>query len=257
MKKYPDVQFGVLERNILSEQIADRILQMIKDKQLHPGDMLPPERELAVMMGVSRPSLREALRALSIMNIIDNRQGSGTYIASLLPERLVENLEIVFALDDSTYMDLFEARRIVEVGVAELAAKVITDEEIEELKICLMHSYETVDDEEKFLETDLELHYRILSASKNSILMLFMRSINKLSLYSRRRTGEFEDVRKQTLVDHQKIVDALSRRDPLGAHQAMLDHLNHVESKLKEIHQEQKNIDTNGAGGVQIPRDDI
>src|SRR5450759_795463 len=102
MKKYSDVQFGTFERNSLSEQIADRILQMIKDRQLHPGDMLPPERELAEMMGVSRASLREALRALSIMNIINNRQGSGTYITSLHPEHLVEQLEVVFALDDST-----------------------------------------------------------------------------------------------------------------------------------------------------------
>jgi GntR family transcriptional repressor for pyruvate dehydrogenase complex len=235
MKKYSDVEFGTLERNVLSEQIADRILQMIKDRKLHPGDMLPPERELAVMMGVSRPSLREALRALSIMNIIDNRQGSGTYITSLQPERLVEHLEIVFALDDSTYLNLFAARRIVEAGLAELAAAKITDEEIDELKACLTRSLETVEDEELFLESDLELHNRIRVAARNSILSLFMRSINKLSLYSRRRTGEFPEVRRQTLIDHQEIVDALSRRDPTAARRAMLDHLNHVEEKLIEI----------------------
>ena len=235
MKKYSDVEFGTLERNVLSEQIADRILQMIKDRKLHPGDMLPPERELAVMMGVSRPSLREALRALSIMNIIDNRQGSGTYITSLQPERLVEHLEIVFALDDSTYLNLFAARRIVEVGLAELAATKITDEEIGELRACLTRSLETVEDEELFLESDLELHNRIRVAARNSILSLFMRSINKLSLYSRRRTGEFPEVRRQTLIDHQEIVDALSRRDPAAARRAMLDHLNHVEEKLIEI----------------------
>ncbi len=229
------VQFGTLERTILSEQIADRIIQMIKDRHLRPGDMLPPERELAVMMGVSRPSLREALRALSIMDIIDNRQGSGTYITSLQPDRLVEHLDIVFALDNSTYLNLFAARRIVEVGLAELAAKTITDEEIEGLQTCLMRSFETVDDEEKFLESDLELHNRITSATKNSILLLFMRSINKLSLSSRHRTGKFPEVRRQTLEDHKKIVEALSRRDPVDVRQAMLDHLNYIEGKLVEI----------------------
>jgi len=235
MRKLSEVQYGSLERNSLSEQIADRILQMIKDKQLRPGDMLPPERELAVMMGVSRPSLREALRALSIMNIIDNRQGSGTYVTSLQPEHLVEHLEIIFALDDSTYLNLFAARRILEAGLAELAAKMITDKEIEELQICLTRSYETVEDKEKFLESDLDLHNQILGVTKNSILLLFMRSINKLSLYSRRFTGESLDMRKQTLADHQKIVDALSKRDRMAARQAMLDHLDHVEGRLIEI----------------------
>jgi GntR family transcriptional regulator, transcriptional repressor for pyruvate dehydrogenase complex len=234
MRPRSEIQFGVLDRNILSEQIAERILQMIKDKQLHPGDLLPPERELAVLMGVSRPSLREGLRALSIMNIIDHRQGKGTYITSLLPEHLVEHLDIVFSLNDSTYLDLFKARRIVEVGSAELAARTITDEEIEELQTCLMRSFETVEDEEKFLESDLELHNKIISATKNPILLLFMRSINKLSLSSRHRTGEFPEIRRQALKDHQKIVEALSRRDPADTQLAMLDHLNHVESILKE-----------------------
>jgi GntR family transcriptional repressor for pyruvate dehydrogenase complex len=68
------VNFGTLQKEALSEKIAERLLSLIKEKQLKPGDRLPPERELAVTMGVSRPSLREALRALSIMRIIENRQ---------------------------------------------------------------------------------------------------------------------------------------------------------------------------------------
>ena len=137
MRKLSEVQYGSLERNSLSEQIADRILQMIKDNNSAQVICCHQNAKLAVMMGVSRPSLREALRALSIMNIIDNRQVSGTYVTSLQPEHLVEHLEIIFALDDSTYLNLFAARRILEAGLAELAAKMITDKEIEELQICL------------------------------------------------------------------------------------------------------------------------
>lgn len=102
----PDISFGEMKRDILSEKIANRLLTLIKEKQLRPGDCLPPERELAQMMKVSRPSLREALRALQLMNIIKNRQGSGNYITALEPAKLVEHLDIVFALDNSTYQDL-------------------------------------------------------------------------------------------------------------------------------------------------------
>ena len=126
-KKIADIPYESLKRDVLSERIAHSLLNLIKEKQLRPGDRLPPERELAAMMNVSRPSLREALRALQIMNIIDNRQGSGTYITSLEPERLVEHLDIIFTLNDSTFRELFEARKILEVGVAELAAHTITD----------------------------------------------------------------------------------------------------------------------------------
>ena len=113
------VNFGTLQKEALSEKIAERLLSLIKEKQLKPGDRLPPERELAVSMGVSRPSLREALRALSIMHIIENRQGSGTYITSLQPETLVEHLDFIIALNDSSFLDLFEARKILEgIGAA-------------------------------------------------------------------------------------------------------------------------------------------
>jgi GntR family transcriptional repressor for pyruvate dehydrogenase complex len=227
--------FGTLDRYGFSEQIVDRILQMIKEKRLKPGDALPSQRELAMMMGVSRPSIREALRALAVMNVIDIRHGSGMYVTALEPERLVERLEIVFALDHSTYLDLFAARRILEVGLAELAATRISDEELEELGNCLVRSRATVDDAHAFMEADLDLHNRILVATRSPILSLFMRVINRLSLYSRSLTGESAEVRRQSLADHEEIVRALRDRSPAEARNAMLQHLLNVERKLIAI----------------------
>ncbi len=236
-KKTAEIPFETLKRDVLSEKIAHALLNLIKEKQLRPGDRLPPERELAAMMNVSRPSLREALRALQIMNIIDNRQGSGTYVASLEPERLVEHLDIIFTLNDSTYIELFEARKILEVGIAELAAHTITADEIAGLETCLERAQEALNDPEAFLEIDLELHRSILEATGNTILSLFMRSISQLSIFSRRRTAEHFDVRRQTIDDHRAIVQALKSRDPMAARQAMLDHLSHVEVRMKQIKQ--------------------
>lgn len=235
MDAQTQADFGTLDRYGFSDQIVDRILQMIKEKRLRPGDPLPSQRELAQMMGVSRPSIREALSALAVMNVIDIRHGSGMYVTSLEPERLVERLDIVFALDQSTYLDLFAARRILEVGLAEMAASTITDEELEELSQCLIRSRAAVDDARAFMEADLELHNRILVATRSPILSLFMRVINRLSVYSRTLTGESTNVRQQTLIDHERIVSALLKRDPAEARNAMLQHLLNVERKLVSI----------------------
>jgi GntR family transcriptional regulator, transcriptional repressor for pyruvate dehydrogenase complex len=239
-KKIADVPYEQLRKDVLSERIAHMLLNLIKEKQLRPGDRLPPERELAAMMQVSRPSLREALRALQIMNIIDNRQGSGTYITSLEPERLIEHLDIIFTLNDATYSELFEARKILEAGVAALAAGTISDGVVGELEHCLDRALIAIDDPEAFLEIDLELHRKILEATGNTILSLFMRSISQLSIYSRRRTGERLEVRRQTIEDHRTIVQALKLRDPAAARGAMLDHLSHIEQAMKQMKDEKQ-----------------
>lgn len=234
------VDFGTFQKDSLSEKIVDRLLQLIREKQLKPGDRLPPERELAVSMGVSRPSLREALRALSIMKIIENRQGSGTYITSLEPEMLVEHLDFIIALNDKAFLDLFQARKILEVGLVALAAQFISAAELVNLEGCLERSKASIKEPETFLQTDLELHQRIADAARNQILSLFMKSINDLNIASRRRTGEQLAVRELTLKDHHLIVTALKAHNPQLAAQAMRDHLDHVEQRLKEMSTEHK-----------------
>lgn len=224
---------SVFQRETSLQRTAKRLLSFIKEKNLKPGDRLPPERELARMMNISRPSLREALRALQSMNIIENKHGSGNYITSLEPKRLIQRLEAVFMLEDSTYSELFEARKILETGIAEIAAQRITDEEIRTLEAIVRKTRSEVDNPEAFLQLDLELHNVILKAAKNDILDLFMSSVNQLSLYSRRRTSERPEIRRQTLRDHKEIINALKRRDPEKSRAAMLEHLKRVERGLR------------------------
>jgi GntR family transcriptional regulator, transcriptional repressor for pyruvate dehydrogenase complex len=233
----PISHFGRVEKSVLSDQIAERILQMIRDRQLGPGDKLPPERELATMMNVSRPALREALRGLSMMNIIEIRQGAGAYVTTLEPAQLVQHLDFVFALDDSTLLELFDARKIVEVGLTELAAQRITDEDIERLEQSLALSVQCVDDPELFLQADLDLHMQIAQIARNPILARFMESIHQLGIASRRRTARLDGVTERSTADHRRIVAALKARDVAGARQAMLDHLANVEAKLRLIAQ--------------------
>lgn len=230
--------FGTFAKRALSEKIVARLLSLIKEKELGPGDKLPPERELAATMQVSRPSLREALRALSIMNVVEIRQGDGTYVTSLEPELLTEHLGFVFSLTDSTFLELFEARKIVEPDIAAIAAQRITDEENTELEVCLAKSIENIEDHQAFVEVDIELHERITKAARNPILNRFMASIGQLSRASRSRTVELPGVPQQSVEDHRTIVMALKARDPEAARQAMLQHLNNVEQKLMLISSE-------------------
>ncbi len=227
--------FGTFKKSSISEDIVENLLMLIRERELRPGDKLPPERELAATMQVSRPSLREALRALAIMNVIEIRQGDGTYVTSLEPNLLMSHLDFVFALNDAAFLELFEARRILEPGLVAMAATRITDAEIAELEACVARSMALVDDPPAFAEADLEMHELIAKAAGNSILERCMAGVSQLGKVSRSRTVALPGVTRRSLRDHLAIVAALKLRDPEAARQAMLNHLRHVEHELEQI----------------------
>jgi GntR family transcriptional repressor for pyruvate dehydrogenase complex len=231
-----DTTFSPLQKQqTVAEAISAEILKLLRQKELKPGDKLPPERELAEMLGVSRPSLREALRALSIMKVVEVRQGDGTYVSALNPEELVEHLEFVFMLDDSTTLQLFEARKIVEPGNAALAAQRISDEELAQLRAYLDESERGYDDPETFLQIDIELHELITRAARNPLLERFMASISALGRASRQKTVRLSGVPTLTVDHHRRIVAALEAHDPQAASAAMLRHLEHIEQVYREV----------------------
>ena len=231
-----ETTFSPLEKQqTVAEVISAEILDLLRQKELKPGDKLPPERDLAEMLGVSRPSLREALRALSIMKVVEVRQGDGTYVSALKPEELVEHLEFVFMLDDSTTLQLFEARKIVETGNAALAAGRISDEELAALNVCLEKSERSVDDPEAFLQADIELHEIITHAARNPVLERFMASIRTLGRASRHRTSRMTGVTKMVVQHHRQIVAALEAHDPAATSAAMLRHLEYVEQMYRDL----------------------
>jgi GntR family transcriptional repressor for pyruvate dehydrogenase complex len=228
------LQFGQFERDTLPERIAARLVSLIAERQLKPGDRLPPERELAALMQVSRASLREALAGLAMVNIVEIRQGSGAYVTSLKPELLVERVNFVFALDDSTFEEWLDARQIIEPGLASAAAVQASQAELEEFAGWLERSAEAVEDPAEFLQVDLELHEMIARAAGNQIIIRFMASLTRLGMASRERTGALMSTRLQSLNEHRAIVEALLCRDPQGAAEAMREHLVNVRKSLRE-----------------------
>ena len=213
----------------MPQQIVSRLLDLIQQRHLGPGDRLPAERELAASMGVSRSSLREALRALTVLGVTEMRHGAGTYVSSLEPDLLVRHLSFVLSLSDHASDQLFEARRVVEPAMAALAAQRIDDGTLDLLDACVDRARAAIGDAEAFMETDLELHDAIRVAAENAVLGRFMESIRALGLASRLRTGARRTVQEQTVKDHRAIVTALRARDPEAASAAMHRHLENVE----------------------------
>jgi GntR family transcriptional repressor for pyruvate dehydrogenase complex len=226
-------RFTVVPRSTLPEEVANRLLTLIRERELRPGAKLPAERSLAGMMDVSRPVVREALRALSLMRVVDIRQGDGTYVTSLEPRQLIAHLDFVFAKDSVALAQLLEARRVVEVGNARLAAFRITESEIAALGDLVASLADCIDDPDRFSELDIALHEAVCAAADNFLLAQFMNIVSTLGKVSRERTGGLRTVRKAALRDHQQILDALRAHDPDAAQRAMLEHLDHVEQGLR------------------------
>jgi GntR family transcriptional repressor for pyruvate dehydrogenase complex len=240
--------FGLFNRDLLPDRIAERLVSLIADRKLRPGEKLPSERDLAAMMQVSRPSLREALRALDMMKIIEIRHGSGTFVASLRPERLVEHFDFVFSLDDSTFAQALAARAMLEPSLAAEAAQNATEAELAEISTCWERAAVSVHDPKLFLEVDLELHQLITAAVHNQIIARFMSTLYRLGLASRMRTVALKGVREQSLRDHQAIVDALLRRDPEAAASTMQKHIKNISKRLNES-VVQERVDSNPSEG--------
>src|SRR6204780_4922742 len=154
----------------VTDEAIEKIKGMIVSGALGPGDRLPKEADLATDLGLSRNSLREAVKALSLVNILDVRQGDGTYVTSLEPTLLLEALSFIVDFHrDSTVLELLQVRRILEPAATALAAERATDAEIGDLRK-LLDSLGPEPAIEDLVANDLEFHRRIAASSGNTVL---------------------------------------------------------------------------------------
>lgn len=226
-------QFATIRRNAVAGEAIETIKQMIVRGELKAGQRLPSERDLAAQLGVSRPSLREAIRALIALNILESRHGEGTFISSLELELLAEPIDFVLQVNDDALISLFEARRVLEAGVAALAAERATDLELAELEDFVKLGRGKLDDAELFIEHDIEFHARIRRAARSPVLASLLSSVSALSVASRRRTAQDPVTRARAFADHQAMVKALKARNARRAHDMMIAHLEHVLNGLR------------------------
>jgi GntR family transcriptional repressor for pyruvate dehydrogenase complex len=213
-------------------EIVDQIQELIAAGRIKPGDRLPPERELAELFKASRNSVRDAIRVLEQMGLIESRQGDGTYVRSVTAEELAEPLALLLLQSRTQMRELWEVRRVLEPALAEFAAARITDEELGELDAILEAQRRKVESGFIALEEDTAFHAGIAEAARNTVMLRALDTLVDLLRQSRERSLQQHDRPAYSLAGHRRILAALRRRDPDGARAEMLRHLRDIEERV-------------------------
>jgi GntR family transcriptional repressor for pyruvate dehydrogenase complex len=208
-----------------TEDVVGRISDLIKESQLRPGDRLPAERELSKQLGVSRPSLRAGLRALSSMGVLRSRQGAGTFVAEGPPMLDSEPLRLLAALHGFSFDHMFETRSILEVGAAGLAADHATGEQLATLAEEIASMYATLNNPQEYLLHDIRFHRAVAAASGNPTLATLVEMVSAVMYERRRETIDRAHDFRESLDLHQQVYRAIRRRQPEEARAAMRQHI--------------------------------
>ena len=209
----------------ISDAVAASLERRILEGSLKPGDRLPPERELAAQLGVSRPTVRTGLRSLSTMGVVQSRQGSGTFISAGPPALASEPLDLLAALHGLSRDGLFEARRVLEVGTSALAAERASGEDLAAMSEEVTGMYATLAEPTAFLLHDVRFHRAIAGASKNPVLGVLIDMLGSLFFERRRQTIQTATDLRETADAHRRIYQAIRARDRAAATDAMQEHL--------------------------------
>lgn len=218
----------------LYERIVSQIEQRIEAGDLKVGDRLPSERELAEQFAVSRTAVREAVKALRQKGLVEILPGRGTFITNGTSDSVRSSLDMLIKMGStkgSGYM--VEVREILEPEIAALAATRITEEYIATMQEAVNIMDTALDNVDLFVEADLDFHLALAEGTQNPIIPILVDSIIDLLRKQRKRIGLTTGGLQRGQVHHKKILDAIVRRDPQAARQAMQDHLRQVRDDSK------------------------
>ena len=220
--------FEAIPRNKVYQEVAKQLERHITE-ELKPGDLLPPERQLVQMLGVSRSSVRDAIRSLELKGLLEPRQGIGTVVcnpdatpASPLATALLEKRKMV--------AELLDVRNMIEPPLAGRAALHVSRDEIAEMEEILERQEAKVRGGELGIDEDSEFHYNVALASNNSAVLKIVDVLMDLLRETRERTLQVEGRQEKSLAGHHRILSALKRGDAEAAEAAMRRHLEEVES---------------------------
>ncbi len=208
----------------VAEQLQDRIVNKLK-----PGDMLPPERELVQMFRVSRSSIRDAIRSLEAVGLLEPRQGIGTVVRHLPHDAVVTPVASVLLQKRKLINELHDVRMVIEPALACRAALHAAAEQIGELEAILRRQEEKIRQGELATEEDSAFHYTIALAADNSVMLKLVRVLMDLLRESRERALQMGGRPQKSLAGHRRILAALKRRDAAAAEVAMRRHLWQIE----------------------------
>ena len=232
------MNFEAIRKSSAPEMVAEQILNQIKSGDLAPGDRLPPQRELASLLGVGRSSVREAVNALAVMGYLDVAQGRGTYIKEELPDADVSLTQLNAALKAGSLLDLMDVRELLECRSARLAAERAEGKKIKEIKTAITGMKQCGRDYESFLEADMRFHLALADAAENPILYELTRLIlekvvtHHLRLRTTQLSSGYREISMQTA---EKVLAHVAAGDGDAAAQWTGRHLNAIRDELKDI----------------------
>jgi GntR family transcriptional repressor for pyruvate dehydrogenase complex len=227
------VEFG--RHETVGQVLLQQLITLVQEGSLQPGDKLPPERELARLLGISRPSVRQALSALSLIGLVESRQGSGTYLAENLDQLPLEPFVYRLLLNRGSFDELMEVRRLIEPYVAAQAAKRGTDEQMREIQEAFDAYTADVEGADEIAEahSGTAWHQAIARASGNQTFVVLLAGLNDLVDAAGRLLGSL--TRGASLESHRQITEAVVGRDAKRAERAMREHLRDVATRLHAV----------------------
>ena len=222
-------------RERLYQEIVEHVQALILAGELKPGDRIPAERELADQRGVSRAAVREAIKALAEKGLVEVRVGRGTYVAELKADHVVESMALLLREARNTPEHLQEARELLEVPIARLAARNRDDGHVARLRALLAQMDAQRHASRGFIDADSAFHLELARATGNPVLELLSRTLLAMLRAERVFMVGFRDEIRGAMGSHVRIVDAVERRDADGAAGAMAGHLAHVSAVLRSL----------------------
>jgi GntR family transcriptional regulator, transcriptional repressor for pyruvate dehydrogenase complex len=219
------------------EQVAEQIEKRILDGELHSGDRLPTERELAEQFHVSRTAVREAMKILAQKGLVDMRPGRGTIVIDGAHEAMQNSIDLAMKLklgEVGGSDNLVEVREILEIEIAALAAARATEKEIVAMREAVRVMDENLNDADAFISADNNFHEALAQGTQNTLILILVNSIVNLLSEQRKQIFEVEGGPQRGQVHHKRILESISRRDPEAARVAMRAHLRQVREDVRE-----------------------
>lgn len=226
-----------IEKFIIIDQVIAKIVALIENGDLKPGDFLPGERILSERLGICRTSLRQALKALDVLGVLEIIPGKKTYIKKSFSNILVNPFRFIKAIHAIKIGEIFETRRILEEGLVQKAAKKATEHNINKIKTYLERSEQNIENKSEFIYLEFMFHEYIFEIANNKILTAVMSSVNRLLIVLEKYEKDYLTVedRKQSFKQHIEIFNSIKDKDPEKARLAMHIHLNNMELRLKKM----------------------
>jgi len=223
----------VVEKKRAYESIVQQVLELIENGKLKQGDQLPSERELTEIFKVSRTTVREAIRTLESMKLLQSRQGNGTYVLASSEEDLIQPLAAALFNAKDDIRHIFYVRKIIEPHVAELAAENATAREIEEMEEILRKQEACIQRNENIIETDSAFHNLMASTTKNRVMERLTAALVDFLKQSREHylldDEQGNNRPEKSLEGHKQVLAAIKKGDGEAAQRLMLQHLEEIE----------------------------